>query len=59
MPIVRGIDGIGPFFRYGKSGKKFHYSFHNEISEKYAYHRALLQAQAIHASQTRAKAKKK
>lgn len=55
MPIYHDVDGIGPYFQYGKSGKRYHYQFHNKKSLDHAYKRALLQSQAIHASKSRKK----
>lgn len=49
MPIYHGIDGIGPYFRYGHSGKKYHYSKINDRGKEDAYNNAVLQMRAVHA----------
>lgn len=57
MPIFIGTDNIGPFYRYGKSGKKYHFMHGNHISQTRAYNNALIQMRAIKASQSRRKYK--
>lgn len=47
MPIVRGLDSEGCFYRYGDTGKPYHYKCGNEIARKEAYDKAVQQEQAI------------
>jgi hypothetical protein len=53
MPIKRGTDSKGPFFRYGLSGKKYYYTPGDKESRDKARNKAGKQAQAIKASQSR------
>jgi hypothetical protein len=57
MPIHQGSDNIGPYFRYGWSGKKYHYNIHYPMTKELAYKNAVKQSKAIHASQSRKKFK--
>ena len=53
MPIRKGTDSKGPFFRYGSSGKKYYYTPGDKPSREKARNKAGKQAQAIKASQNR------
>lgn len=53
MPIRRGKDSNGPFFKYGSSGKKYYYKSGDKSSMERAKAKAGKQAQAIKASQSR------
>lgn len=50
MPVRRGRDSKGPFFRWGDSGSKYHYTSGNEDSRKRARAKAEKQGRAIRAS---------
>jgi hypothetical protein len=47
MPINRGKDSKGPYYRWGKSGKKYHYKSGNKESRLRAYNKAKRQMMAI------------
>lgn len=49
MPTERGSDSKGPFYRWGKSGAKYHYTPGNENSRKRAKEKADKQGRAIRA----------
>jgi len=49
MPIQRGHDGNGPFYRYGLTGKRYYYESSNATSRARARARAALQGRAIEA----------
>jgi hypothetical protein len=51
MPVERGVDEKGNYYRYGKEGKKYHYVTGNAASRAEAKKRADKQGEAIHASQ--------
>ena len=51
MPVQRGKDIKGPFYRWGDHGKKYYYVAGNARSRGYAYDKALTQGRAIKASQ--------
>jgi hypothetical protein len=51
MPILQGQDLNGHFFRFGINGKKYYY--YDYLSANIAYNKALQQARAIKASQSR------
>lgn len=59
MPVKRGSDDRGPFYRWGDSGKRYRYTPGNEASRKRARDRAVLQGRAAQskapASDTKAK----
>ena len=59
MPVERGEDSRGPFYRWGKQGKKYRYTAGNEGSAKRAKAKATLQGRAAQrkapASETKAK----
>lgn len=50
MPVRRKRDSKGPYYQWGKSGKKFYYKAGNESSRKRALKKAKEQAKAIYAS---------
>jgi len=47
MPIVRGFDSEGCFYRYGDTGKPYHYKCGDEQARKGAYDKAVQQEQAV------------
>lgn len=47
MPINRGQDSMGCYYRYGQTGKKYHYTCGNEDARKRAYDKARAQEIAI------------
>ena len=51
MPVRRGKDSKGPFYRYGASGKKYYFTANDSSSRERAKKKAGKQAQAIKASQ--------
>ena len=51
MPVQRGKDSKGPFYRWGNSGAKYHYKSGNERSRKIAHDKAAKQGRAIKRSQ--------
>lgn len=53
MPINRGKDKRGPFYRFGRSGKKYHYTPGNKRSRATAKSKAKRQAKAIKARSRR------
>ena len=59
MPVESGRDTKGPFFRWGKSGKKFHYTPRNEKSRNRAKQNAFKQGIAIEGSPEAAQRKQK
>jgi hypothetical protein len=50
MPVHRGKDGKGPYYQWGDSGKKYHYTTGNDQSRKQAKSKAEKQGQAARAS---------
>ncbi len=46
MPVERGQDSQGPFYRWGKQGKRYRYTAGNEGSAKRAKAKATLQGRA-------------
>lgn len=50
MPVHRGKDTEGPFYQWGDSGKKYHYTAGNDKSRKAAKQKAEKQGQAARAS---------
>lgn len=50
MPIHRGTDSKGPFYRWGETGKKYYYISGSKRSRDLAYKKAHKQAVAIYAS---------
>lgn len=51
MPVNRGKDKDGPYYRWGEHGKKYHYISGNKRSRSIAREKALKQGKAIKASQ--------
>lgn len=51
MPVRRGKDSKGAFYRYGGSGKKYYFKPGDKTSRERAKKKAGKQAQAIKASQ--------
>lgn len=49
MPVQRGKDSKGPYYRWGKNGKKYHYTSGNKSSRDRAKKKAWIQGKAIHA----------
>jgi hypothetical protein len=49
MPVERGRDRIGPYYRWGKHGTKYHYTPSDPRSREDARARASRQGQAAHA----------
>ncbi|HEU4321042.1 MAG TPA: hypothetical protein VFS66_13300 [Acidimicrobiia bacterium] len=50
MPVRRGKDSNGPYYQWGKSGKKYRYESGNKSSRESAKGKATKQGQAAHAS---------
>lgn len=50
MPVERGKDSKGPYYRWGKSGKKYHYESGNAGSRESARKKAERQGRAARAS---------
>ena len=50
MPVHRGRDGDGPYYQWGKSGKKYHYESGDKGSREAAKEKATKQGQAAHAA---------
>lgn len=50
MPVQRGKDKEGPYYRWGESGKKYHYESGDAASRKRAKSKAENQGQAIKAN---------
>jgi len=50
MPVHRGQDKKGPFYQWGKSGKKYHYSSGNREARLRALRKAKRQGRAARAS---------
>ncbi len=50
MPVHRGSDRSGPFYQWGKSGKKYHYTAGDAESRKRARNKAERQGAAARAS---------
>jgi hypothetical protein len=47
MPVERGVDSDGPYYRWGTSGHKYHYTANNASSRTRAKDKAALQGRAI------------
>jgi len=47
MPVRRGKDSKGPFYRWGFSGKKYYYLSGNKRSREVAFRKAFIQGKAI------------
>ena len=50
MPVRRGKDKDGAYYRWGESGKKYRYETGNERSRQAAKKKAEKQGQAVKAS---------
>jgi hypothetical protein len=49
MPVRRGKDKDGPFYRWGDHGKRYHYTAGDGRSRDQAKQQAARQGQAAHA----------
>jgi hypothetical protein len=49
MPVKRGQDKQGPYYQWGDSGKKYHYTPGDKRSRDRAKEQASKQGQAAHA----------
>jgi hypothetical protein len=49
MPVKRGRDKDGPFYQWGGTGKKDHYTAGDKRARERAKQRAARQGQAAHA----------
>lgn len=49
MPVKRGEDEDGPFYRWGDRGKKYHYTAGDRSSREAAKRKATKQGQAARA----------
>jgi hypothetical protein len=54
MPVDRGHDSKGPYYRWGGSGKKYRYTAGNKRSREMARDKATRQGQAARARGYRA-----
>lgn len=50
MPVHRGKDSKGPYYQWGDSGKKYHYTSGDKASREAAEAKAGRQGQAARAS---------
>lgn len=50
MPLNRGQDTKGAYYRWGATGAKYHYAAGNKASREHAKAKAMTQAKAIKAS---------
>jgi len=50
MPVQRGRDSKGPYYQWGDSGKKYHYTAGNKEARLRALRRAKRQGRAARAS---------
>lgn len=53
MPVQRGSDSNGPYYRWGDSGKKYYYTSNSVTSRENAKDKARRQGAAIKISQGR------
>jgi len=49
MPVRRGRDGKGPYYVWGQSGKRYHYTSNDKRSRERAKEYAAKQGRAIKA----------
>lgn len=56
MPLRQDRDSTGPYFQWGRVGKRYYYKPKNVISQGIAKAKAMRQARAIEASKHRAHA---
>lgn len=47
MPVERGKDSKGAYYRWGDKGKKYYYQAGNVLSRTRSYQQALKQGRAI------------
>lgn len=47
MPVQRGKDSNGPYYKWGQNGKRYYYSSGNTSSRTRAHHKAEKQGRAI------------
>jgi len=47
MPLMRGQDSQGPYYKFGKHGHKYHYTPGSTVSRTTARNKAIKQAEAI------------
>lgn len=50
MPVRRSKDSEGPYYQWGKSGKKYHYEAGDKESREAAKEKAKAQGRAAHAA---------
>lgn len=50
MPVRRSKDGKGPYYQWGESGKKYHYTAGDEKSREKAKEKAKRQGRAARAA---------
>jgi hypothetical protein len=50
MPIIRSKDSKGPYFKFGATGKKYHYRPGSKLSKVHAEKKAATQGRAIERS---------
>lgn len=50
MPVHRGKDSEGPFYQWGKSGKKYRYKAGDKSGRESAKKKATKQGQAAHSA---------
>jgi hypothetical protein len=50
MPVQRSKDSKGPYYRWGESGKKYHYEPGNKTARREAREKAEKQGRAARAS---------
>lgn len=50
MPTLKGKDGKGSYYRWGKEGAKYYFEVHNHASEQSALMKARKQEQAAYAN---------
>lgn len=48
MPLIRGIDIVGNYYKFGKHGHKYYYHAKDKKSRNEARHLAVQQGKAIH-----------
>lgn len=53
MPVARGTDSKGAYYKWGAGGKKYHYTTKNAASRNRAKNEALKQGRAVQASKRR------
>lgn len=53
MPVRKGKDSKGPFYRWGRTGKKYHYKPNSKASRESAKGKARKQGRAVRARRGR------